>query len=91
MERAVGRVARRLGVEEELTRAYRKALSLRLSIPEKKVLPENMIWIFGTGRSGSTWIARMLRDLRGYALWNEPLVGHMLGTCITTAGPRSST
>lgn len=38
-----------------------------------------MIWIFGTGRSGSTWIARMLRDLRGYALWNEPLVGHMLG------------
>ncbi|MGI8651137.1 MAG: sulfotransferase family protein [Rubrobacter sp.] len=45
----------------------------------ERVVAENFVWIFGTGRSGSSWISRMLRDLRGYTLWNEPLVGHMLG------------
>lgn len=48
-------------------------------LPRAKVLPENFVWVFGTGRSGSTWISRMMRDLPGFALWNEPLVGHMLG------------
>lgn len=41
--------------------------------------PQNFVWIFGTGRSGSTWLGRMMRDLRGNTLWNEPLVGYMLG------------
>lgn len=41
--------------------------------------PGRIIWIFGTGRSGSTWLASMLADLPGDALWNEPLVGALFG------------
>jgi hypothetical protein len=43
------------------------------------VRPENIVWIFGTGRSGSTWLGSMMEDLDGYAMWNEPLVGNLFG------------
>ncbi len=40
---------------------------------------ERLIWIFGSGRSGSTWLARMMEDLESFAVWNEPLVGTLFG------------
>jgi hypothetical protein len=43
------------------------------------VVPEHLVWIFGTGRSGSTWLASMMADLDGHAMWNEPLVGNLFG------------
>lgn len=46
------------------------------------VRAENLVWIFGAGRTGSTWLARMLGELtrantedRRNAFWNEPWVG----------------
>jgi hypothetical protein len=44
------------------------------------IAPENIVWIFGTGRSGSTWLASMMEDLGGHAMWNEPLVGNLFGS-----------
>jgi hypothetical protein len=41
--------------------------------------PEKIVWIFGTGRSGSTWLGSMMEDLEGCAMWNEPLVGNLFG------------
>jgi hypothetical protein len=43
------------------------------------VRPENIVWIFGTGRSGSTWLGSMMESLDGCAMWNEPLVGNLFG------------
>ncbi len=40
---------------------------------------ENIIWVFGTIRTGSTWLGFMMRDLEGHSLWNEPRVGEMFG------------
>ena len=39
------------------------------------VAPENMIWIFGTGRTGSTWLAVMMEEPEGHEVWFEPRVG----------------
>jgi hypothetical protein len=41
--------------------------------------PENMVWIFGSGRSGSTWLSSMMGDLSGQILWGEPWVGTLFG------------
>jgi hypothetical protein len=41
--------------------------------------PENLVWIFGTARSGSTWLASMMSELERHAVWNEPLVGALFG------------
>jgi hypothetical protein len=43
------------------------------------VRPENLIWIFGTGRSGNTWLSSMMGDIRGHATWGEPRVGMLFG------------
>lgn len=41
--------------------------------------PENIVWQFGSGRTGSTWLSRMVRAVPGFAPWGEPLVGKMVG------------
>jgi hypothetical protein len=43
------------------------------------VRPENLIWIFGTGRSGNTWLSSMMGDLQGHDTWREPGVGMLFG------------
>lgn len=40
---------------------------------------ENMIWIFCTSRSGSTWLRSMLADLLPGEVWEEPKVGLLFG------------
>jgi hypothetical protein len=40
----------------------------------------NLIWVFSPGgRSGTSWLAAMIKNSLGGRLWNEPLVGKMLG------------
>jgi hypothetical protein len=40
----------------------------------------NMIWIFSAGgRSGTSWLAKMIASTLDGGKWNEPLVGKMLG------------
>jgi hypothetical protein len=46
---------------------------------DKGVRPENMIWIFGSGRSGSTWLRTMMGELENHKVWEEPLVGKLFG------------
>jgi hypothetical protein len=41
--------------------------------------PENIVWIFGSGRSGSTWLSSMMGDMGGQSLWGEPWVGTLFG------------
>jgi hypothetical protein len=43
------------------------------------VRAENIVWIFGSGRTGSTWLSQMMGALPDHTTWNEPLVGHLFG------------
>jgi hypothetical protein len=43
------------------------------------VEPENMVWIFGSGRSGSTWLRSMMGEMSGHHVWEEPMVGRLFG------------
>ena len=38
-----------------------------------------LVWIFGSSRSGSTWLLRMLSDLNGVVTVDDPHLGHHLG------------
>ncbi len=73
-------------VHQELTRKDRELAELRARLNRSGtgskvggVNPENIIWIFGTGRSGSTWLSTMMGDMEGYTLWGEPWVGALFG------------
>jgi hypothetical protein len=41
--------------------------------------PENMVWIFGSGRSGSTWLRSMMGEMSSHRVWEEPYVGALFG------------
>jgi hypothetical protein len=41
--------------------------------------PKNIVWIFGSGRSGNTWLSSMMGDMEGHAVWREPNVGFLFG------------
>jgi hypothetical protein len=43
------------------------------------IRPDNLVWIFGVARTGSSWLSTMMRDLPGHARWNEPYVGDVFG------------
>lgn len=43
------------------------------------IRPENVIWIFGAARTGSTWLSRMMGEMGGQVVWREPLVGALFG------------
>ena len=43
------------------------------------VRAENIVWIFGAARTGSTWLAGMMDELEGQTVWREPLVGALFG------------
>jgi hypothetical protein len=44
------------------------------------ISPENIIWIFGTARTGSTWLSSMMGEIAEGRLWREPLVGQLFGS-----------
>jgi hypothetical protein len=46
---------------------------------------ENFIWIFGSGRSGSTWLRSMMEDLDRHQAWEEPMVGRLFGEFLNQA------
>lgn len=52
---------------------------------ESEVRPENVVWIFGAGRTGSTWLMRMMGDLQRYSRWSEPMLGDLFGSFYTRA------
>jgi hypothetical protein len=57
-------------------------LKQRLAAPAPMaggVGPENVVWIFCSNRSGSTWLSSMMGEVEGHEVWNEPLVGKLFG------------
>src|SRR5829696_2868620 len=43
------------------------------------IAPDRLIWIFGSARTGSTWLGAMMADLEDHAWWHEPMVGYLFG------------
>lgn len=41
--------------------------------------PERLVWIFGSGRTGSTWLSRIMGELEDHEVWFEPRVGELFG------------
>jgi hypothetical protein len=41
--------------------------------------PQNIVWILGSPRTGSTWLSQILGELEGHAEWREPFFGVVLG------------
>jgi hypothetical protein len=72
--------------ESQLEKQSQELKELRAKVSESVrgaepvgISPENIIWILGYARTGSTWLAFMMEELEGYTVWREPYVGALFG------------
>jgi hypothetical protein len=54
-------------------------MSANGSSPTLEQHEDRLLWIFGSSRSGSTWLLRMLADFDGVVPIDDPHIGHHLG------------
>ena len=54
---------------------------------ERAINPERIVWIFGVGRSGSTWLMNMMAEMSRTSAWNEPMIGRLFGEFYEGAEP----
>ena len=62
--------------------AYLELDTLRAKVssgPRDGLDPAKMVWIFGSGRSGSTWLRSMMAEMNDHRVWEEPMVGLLFG------------
>src|SRR5918997_4628182 len=64
--------------ERELRELRARLLRSNTVIEAGGLKPENVVWIFGTGRSGNTWLTAMMESA-GHAAWKEPAIGKLFG------------
>ena len=48
-------------------------------VAQKSVRAEQLIWMFGHSRTGSTWLSWMMAELENQERWHEPYVGMLFG------------
>ena len=59
--------------------ARRTVAGGRASLPGSGgIEPRNIIWVFGAGRTGSTWLAAMMEEIEDHTVWFEPWVGALV-------------
>ena len=84
--RELNRVRHKLAVtEERLAELRARGAANGNVVPLGGIPPENVIWIFGAGRTGSTWLSAMMGDFDDHAEWREPLVGDLFGSAYLRA------
>ena len=76
-----GRQAQRRAarLREEVAALQTRLARIEAGDTEGRIKPENIVWIFGAGRTGSSWLAFMMGSLPEHSRWNEPLVGYLFG------------
>jgi hypothetical protein len=69
---------KRLEEEHEQQRLRTRVLQRSGDEEHRGLRPENIVWIFGTGRSGNTWLTAMMESA-GHPVWTEPAIGKLFG------------
>jgi len=63
----------------QITELEKKLNDDRSGAPAGDLKPENVVWMFGTARVGSTWLGSMMDGPSRHTMWHEPLVGALFG------------
>ena len=50
--------------------------------PQEPLREDQLIWIFGHSRTGSTWLSWMMAELENQERWHEPYIGMLFGSFI---------
>lgn len=70
----MARLRERLAAKDERIRKLKGRLDQR---GPGGLDPSSLVWVFGAGRTGSSWLAAMMGDLPGHDVWFEPQIGQL--------------
>src|SRR5919112_1741628 len=79
LKRRAEQPKRRVGSLKQRVRRFDhrvRQLEARLE-PLKPARAESIVWIFGSGRSGTSWLANMVSEALEAPLWFEPRLGNV--------------
>jgi Sulfotransferase domain len=79
LRRKLAQAEKRLSSREAQLDTLRERPANRAQ-PQSVIDPADLIWIFGTARSGSTWLSAMIGTLDNNVEWREPYVGALFGS-----------
>jgi Sulfotransferase family len=79
LKRRLAQAEKRLSRREAQLDALRQRPANRAQ-PHSVIDPADLIWIFGTARTGSTWLSAMIGMLDNNVEWREPYVGALFGS-----------
>jgi hypothetical protein len=65
--------------QEEITALRARLTRWEAGDKAEGIKPKNIVWVLGSGRTGSTWLSSMMKALPDHARWNEPTVGYLFG------------
>ena len=74
-QQKLGQTRKRPANKDRQLRRLQRELDNSDATKASGIKPENVVWIFGYGRSGSTWLSDMKGELKNHPLWREPMVG----------------
>lgn len=72
LQQKVGRARKRVS---STARSVRFKVLGRSNIGSGAIDPEKVVWMFGSGRTGSTWLSSMMDEMSDQTVWREPRVG----------------
>ena len=49
------------------------------AVVARRTIESQLVWVFGSPRSGSTWLRSMMGELESSGVWEEPMVGRLFG------------
>src|SRR5215212_5369533 len=75
----VKQAAVKLVIREQEIAALRSVMARRDAGQDAGFRPENVVWVFGSGRTGSSWLTFMMGALPDHTRWNEPQIGYLFG------------
>ena len=58
--------------------------------PMPKLTQKNLVWVFGAGRTGSTWLSEMMSEMPETDVWFEPYLGELFDPERLLVGVRPS-
>lgn len=70
--------------DREITRLRTKLSASVAGAPGSSMDARNIIWMFGSGRTGSNWLGAMMGEITGHTVWQEPRVGALFAFYYTS-------
>jgi len=75
-------------LKAELEEARERIVRLEKRVGPRPVRASDILWVFGAGRTGSTWVSNIMAEMPDHEVWFEPMLGDLFDAVRLQVGER---